>query len=86
MFHPMHVLAFILMSIAATLVPFPYFILLAVVYVLRFGGTELLILTVCIDTSFGTLLGEAHYLYTLSFGAILILGVLTKPFLKFYTT
>jgi hypothetical protein len=76
--------AFTLLCFIGTLTPFPFFLFCAFLYVFFWSGVELFIITVCIDSIFGTT--ATSFLYTLSLGVILFSGHLLRPYLSWYTT
>ncbi len=76
--------AFILLGFIGTLTPFPFFIFCSFLYIFFWSGIELLLITIWIDSIFGTT--TTSFLYTLSLGIILISGQFLRPYLSWYTT
>jgi hypothetical protein len=77
------ILTFCILTLVALMVPFPLFLFMCLLYLFFFSGFELLIITVVVDSFFGTIGTMPHY--TLALGTCLILSELFKPYASWYS-
>lgn len=81
----MRIFLFIIMILIALFLPVWVFVAGAFLYALLYTPYEILILAVCIDAQFGDPTRGLWFLYTLSASSAVLITVLLKPQLRFYT-
>lgn len=79
----MRVVVFITLFILTTLLPLPLTILAMCAYALVWEGYELFFLAVCLDAFFGA--GMSYPYFTFGTTLLLVMSVLVRPRLMFYT-
>lgn len=79
----MRALSFFTLVALALLTPYPLFLFGAFLYLIAYTGYELLIISLVVDSVFGTT--TTSFLYTLSVGALLFVSVVGKPYMSWYT-
>lgn len=79
----MRYLSFFTLVALALLTPYPLFLFGVFLYLLVYTGYELLLITLVIDSVFG--MSTTSFLYTQSVGVLLLLSVVGKPYMSWYT-
>jgi hypothetical protein len=80
----MRIGAFIFLFLVALFAPLPVFLVGVFFYVFVWEGYELLFIGVVIDSVYGTSIFSC--LYTALTGALLLVSVLVRPYVSWYTT
>jgi hypothetical protein len=75
---------FAALCLISILTPFPFFLFCSFLYVIFWSGVEIFIITIGIDSVFGTT--TTSFLYTLSFGGVLLASTVLRPYLSWYAT
>ena len=77
-------IGFVITFLAGLFLPLPVFTICVLAYALRYGGYELLVVSVLIDAWFGDAATGMWYLYTLLVSATLLVTTFGRPYLRFY--
>lgn len=77
-------LFFFTLLIMGIFLPFWYFLLGSLLYVLLYPGHELFVIALLIDGVYGTSTSLFPYTYTIAVLSLTVFGIYVKPYLKFY--